>query len=113
MERPGDEFAWRAFSSSRKIAWKTGTSYGFRDAWAVGVTPRHVVGVWVGNADGEGRPGLTGYSAAAPVLFDLFDLLPGRRLVCRARRGPRRRRGVRPERHAPRTALRREPAAGW
>jgi penicillin-binding protein 1C len=78
VERPGKEFAWRAFSSSRKIAWKTGTSYGFRDAWAVGVTPRHVVGVWVGNADGEGRPGLTGYSAAAPILFDLFDLLPGR-----------------------------------
>jgi penicillin-binding protein 1C len=78
VERPGDEFAWRAFSSSRKIAWKTGTSYGFRDAWAVGVTPRHVVGVWVGNADGEGRPGLTGYSAAAPILFDIFDGLPGR-----------------------------------
>jgi penicillin-binding protein 1C len=78
VERPGGEFAWRAFSSSRRIAWKTGTSYGFRDAWAVGVTPRHVVGVWVGNADGEGRPGLTGYSAAAPILFDLFDLLPGR-----------------------------------
>jgi len=78
VERPGDDFAWRAFSSSRKIAWKTGTSYGFRDAWAVGVTPRHVVGVWAGNADGEGRPGLTGYSAAAPILFDLFDLLPGR-----------------------------------
>jgi penicillin-binding protein 1C len=78
VERPGEEFAWRAFSSSRRIAWKTGTSYGFRDAWAVGVTPGHVVGVWVGNADGEGRPGLTGYSAAAPVLFDLFDLLPGR-----------------------------------
>jgi penicillin-binding protein 1C len=79
VERPGDDFAWRAFSSSRKIAWKTGTSYGFRDAWAVGVTPRHVVGVWVGNADGEGRPGLTGYSAAAPLLFDLFDFLPGDR----------------------------------
>ena len=77
VERPGDELAWRAFSSARKIAWKTGTSYGFRDAWAVGVTPRHAVGVWVGNADGEGRPGLTGHSAAAPVLFDLFDALPG------------------------------------
>ena len=76
VERPGDEFAWRAFSSSRKVAWKTGTSYGYRDAWAVGVTPGHVVGVWVGNADGEGRPGLTGYAAAAPILFDLFGLLP-------------------------------------
>jgi penicillin-binding protein 1C len=77
VERPGDELAWRAFSSSRRIAWKTGTSYGYRDAWAIGVTPRHVVGVWVGNADGEGRPGLTGHSAAAPLLFDLFGLLPG------------------------------------
>jgi len=77
VERPGAEFAWRAFASSRRVAWKTGTSYGYRDAWAVGVTPRYVVGVWVGNADGEGRPGLTGYSAAAPILFDVFDLLPG------------------------------------
>ena len=77
VERPGDDLAWRSFGSSRKIAWKTGTSYGFRDAWAVGVTPRHAVGVWVGNADGEGRPGLTGHSAAAPILFDVFDTLPG------------------------------------
>jgi len=76
LERPGDEQSWRAFRSSRKIAWKTGTSYGFRDAWAVGVTSRYAVGVWAGNADGEGRPGLTGHSAAAPILFELFDLLP-------------------------------------
>ncbi len=76
VERPGDELSWRAFSSSRKVAWKTGTSYGFRDAWAVGVTPRHAVGVWVGNADGEGRPGLTGQQAAAPILFSLFESLP-------------------------------------
>jgi penicillin-binding protein 1C len=77
VERPGDELAWRAFGSGRKIAWKTGTSYGFRDAWAVGVTPRQAAGVWVGNANGEGRPGLTGHSSAAPILFDLFDALPG------------------------------------
>ncbi len=77
VERPGDELAWRAFGSARKIAWKTGTSYGFRDAWAVGVTPRHVVGIWVGNADGEGRTGLTGHSAAAPILFDVMGALPG------------------------------------
>ncbi len=77
VERPGDELAWRAFGSARKIAWKTGTSYGFRDAWAVGVDPRHAVGVWVGNADGEGRPGLTGHSAAAPILFELMSALPG------------------------------------
>jgi penicillin-binding protein 1C len=76
VERPGDEMGWRGFATSQRIAWKTGTSYGFRDAWAVGVTPRHAVGVWVGNADGEGRPGLTGYSAAAPILFEMFGLLP-------------------------------------
>jgi penicillin-binding protein 1C len=73
--RPGEEINWRNFTSSRPIAWKTGTSYGFRDGWAIGVTPRYAVGVWVGNADGEGRPGLTGIGTAAPILFDLFGLL--------------------------------------
>jgi penicillin-binding protein 1C len=75
MYRPGEESGWRNFSSSQKIAWKTGTSYGFRDAWAVGVTGKLAVGVWVGNADGEGRPGLTGAETAAPIMFDLFDML--------------------------------------
>ena len=75
-DRPEQESGWKHFSSSRKIAWKTGTSFGFRDAWAVGVTPEYVVGVWAGNADGEGRPGLTGLSAAAPVMMDLFRQLP-------------------------------------
>lgn len=62
--------------SIRKVAWKTGTSYGFRDAWAVGVTPRYLVAVWTGNANGEGRPGLTGARTSARVMFDLFNLLP-------------------------------------
>ena len=106
VERPGDELAWRAFGSGRKIAWKTGTSYGFRDAWAVGVTPRHAVGVWVGNADGEGRPGLTGHSAAAPILFDLFDALPGGGWFAPPARGPRGRGRLRPQRHARRAPLR-------
>lgn len=75
--RPGEETGWRNFYSARKIAWKTGTSFGFRDGWAVGVTPQYAVGVWVGNADGEGRPGLTGTETAAPVLFDIFSQLPG------------------------------------
>ncbi|WP_421939380.1 penicillin-binding protein 1C [Pedobacter sp.] len=74
--RPGDEGLWEQFSSSQRIAWKTGTSFGFRDAWAIGLTPQYVVCVWVGNADGEGRPGLVGIEAAAPVLFDIFRLLP-------------------------------------
>jgi penicillin-binding protein 1C len=76
VRRPENEAGWEYFDSSRKLAWKTGTSYGFRDAWAIGLTPRHVVGVWVGNADGEGRPGLTGLTAAAPLLFDVVQLLP-------------------------------------
>jgi len=76
VERPGSENAWRELESSERIAWKTGTSFGFRDAWSVGVTPDYVVGVWVGNADGEGRPGITGIQAAAPLLFDIFDILP-------------------------------------
>ncbi len=75
VERPNSEGDWQSFRSSTKIAWKTGTSFGFRDAWAVGVTPKYAVGVWVGNADGEGRPGLIGVLAAAPVLFDVFDQL--------------------------------------
>ncbi len=74
--RPGEEGLWQQFSSSQKIAWKTGTSFGFRDGWAIGVTPKHVVAVWVGNADGEGRPGLIGINTAAPILFDIFRLLP-------------------------------------
>ncbi|MBI2966996.1 MAG: penicillin-binding protein 1C [Bacteroidetes bacterium] len=75
VNRPDEDLFWQEFSSSRKIAWKTGTSFGFRDAWAIGVTPDYVVGVWVGNADGEGRAGLTGISCAAPVMFDLFSIL--------------------------------------
>ncbi|HEU5292776.1 MAG TPA: penicillin-binding protein 1C [Cyclobacteriaceae bacterium] len=73
--RPGEETGWKYFSSSKRIAWKTGTSFGFRDGWAVGVTPRYAVGVWVGNADGEGRPGLTGTETAAPVMFEIFSQL--------------------------------------
>jgi penicillin-binding protein 1C len=76
LYRPGEESGWKYFNSSKKIAWKTGTSFGFRDGWAIGVTPEYVVGVWVGNADGEGRPGLTGTEAAAPVMFDIFSALP-------------------------------------
>ncbi|MGG9960453.1 penicillin-binding protein 1C [Ferruginibacter sp. SUN106] len=74
--RPGEEGLWQQFTSSQKIAWKTGTSFGFRDGWAIGVTPKNVVAVWVGNTDGEGRPGLIGVQTAAPILFDIFRLLP-------------------------------------
>jgi penicillin-binding protein 1C len=75
VNRP-EQIDWKTIPSMQKIAWKTGTSYGFRDAWAVGVTPGYVVGVWVGNASGEGKPNLTGAKTAGPVMFDIFDLLP-------------------------------------
>lgn len=76
VNRPEGEENWEFFDSSKEIAWKTGTSFGFRDAWAIGSTKDYVVGVWVGNADGEGRPGLVGVSTAAPILFEVFDVLP-------------------------------------
>jgi penicillin-binding protein 1C len=75
VSRPDEEAGWRQYTSASKVAWKTGTSFGYRDGWAIGVTPKYVVGVWVGNADGEGRPGLTGIQTAAPILFDIFSLL--------------------------------------
>ena len=75
LGRP-DEIDLRMVRSVRKVAWKTGTSYGFRDAWAVGVTPDYAVGVWAGNAQGQGVPGLTGARTAGPVMFDIFNLLP-------------------------------------
>lgn len=75
VERPEMESGWKNFASDMHLAWKTGTSFGFRDAWAVGVNPEYVIGVWVGNADGEGRPGLVGVRAAAPILFEVAALL--------------------------------------
>lgn len=76
VERPFSESGWQRLSTTRKVAWKTGTSYGYRDAWAIGLDSDFVVAVWVGNADGEGRPGLTGIEAAAPLMFQIFDGLP-------------------------------------
>lgn len=72
VNRPRMESSWKTYASSTKIAWKTGTSYGNRDAWAVGCTPDYVVAVWVGNATGEGRPFLIGATAAGPIMFDVF-----------------------------------------
>lgn len=78
VNRPNTELGWEAYTGAAPIAWKTGTSFGNRDAWAVGTTPEYVIGVWVGNADGQGRPALTGVTAAAPILFDVFNSLPQR-----------------------------------
>jgi penicillin-binding protein 1C len=76
INRPGDEKQWKSFSSKQKISWKTGTSFGFKDAWSIGITPDYVVGVWVGNASGEGKPDIVGLKVAAPVLFEVFNILP-------------------------------------
>lgn len=76
VNRPEGDEAWRFYDSSLELAWKTGTSFGSRDAWAIGTNSKYVVGVWVGNASGEGRPSLTGVGSAAPILFDVFNLLP-------------------------------------
>ncbi|MFZ1693201.1 MAG: penicillin-binding protein 1C [Flavobacteriales bacterium] len=76
VNRPETERGWQHFAAQQHIAWKTGTSFGHRDAWAIGVNARFAVGVWTGNASGEGRPGLTGTLVAAPLLFDVFGALP-------------------------------------
>ncbi len=73
--RPDLDPAWAAFAARQRIAWKTGTSHGYKDAWAIGVTPEYTVAVWVGNADGEGRTGNTGIAAAAPLMLGLFSRL--------------------------------------
>jgi penicillin-binding protein 1C len=61
--------------SPGRIAYKTGTSYGYRDAWAIGYDGKTVIGVWVGRADGAPVPGISGITAAAPILFESFDRL--------------------------------------
>ncbi|MDO4881294.1 MAG: penicillin-binding protein 1C [Capnocytophaga sp.] len=76
VNRPAYDSAWKYYDSAQKISWKTGTSFGNRDAWAIGITPKYVVGVWVGNASGEGRPELTGVTNAAPIMFEIFHFLP-------------------------------------
>ncbi len=73
--RPDSFVGVAAPGSARRIAYKTGTSYGFRDAWAVGYSASHTVGVWVGRTDGTPRPGHYGRNTAAPILFKVFDLI--------------------------------------
>jgi penicillin-binding protein 1C len=75
VNRPDLESNWKNFPSSQHVAWKTGTSFDQRDGWAIGSTARYTVGVWVGNASGEGRPDLTGVGSAAPIMFAVFNRL--------------------------------------
>ncbi|HEY4529115.1 MAG TPA: penicillin-binding protein 1C [Luteimonas sp.] len=74
--RPGERLDTFEAGGRQRVAWKTGTSYGFRDAWALGTTRRHTVGVWVGRPDGTPLPGQYGAVTALPLLFEVFDSLP-------------------------------------
>jgi len=76
LKRPGSEYFWERFSSSRPIAWKTGTSFGHKDAWAIGVMPEYTIAVWCGNFDGEGNKNIGGAATAGPILFDILQMLP-------------------------------------
>ena len=70
-----------ASAKGGRIAYKTGTSYGYRDAWAIGYDGHHTIGVWVGRPDSAATPGLTGRTAAAPILFDAFQRLSPQRVA--------------------------------
>jgi len=76
LKRPGSEYFWERFSSSRPIAWKTGTSFGHKDAWAVGVMPEYTIAVWCGNFNGDGNQNISGAATAGPILFDILQMLP-------------------------------------
>lgn len=73
LNRPNLNTSWEFTRDRPEIAWKTGTSYGRRDAWAIGYNPKHTVGVWAGNCSGEGSPWLVGAETAAPLMFSVFD----------------------------------------
>jgi penicillin-binding protein 1C len=75
LRRPELPSSWEYAMNLPKIAWKTGTSYGHRDAWSIGYTPQYTIGVWAGNFNGKGAPGLIGAEVSAPILFALFTAL--------------------------------------
>jgi len=75
VERPDLPASWERARGVPAAAWKTGTSFGHRDAWAVGFTADHAIGVWVGNMDGTPVKGISGAVHAGPLLFDLFRAL--------------------------------------
>ncbi|OFX88055.1 MAG: penicillin-binding protein 1C [Bacteroidetes bacterium GWF2_33_16] len=77
LKRPGAEYYWDQYQNQKPLAWKTGTSYGHKDAWAVGVSPQWTIAVWIGNFDGEGNKNLSGPGSAGPLLFDVFNYLKG------------------------------------
>ena len=75
LERPDLPNFWQNTKKLPKIAWKTGTSYGRKDAWSIGFNEKYTVGVWVGNFSGEGVPEMTGAQNATPILFNVFKAI--------------------------------------
>ena len=75
LSRPGLDGVYKEFTSSKEISWKTGTSYGSRDAWSIGTDGKITIGVWTGNFDGSSSPHLTGAQASAPIMFRLFSMI--------------------------------------
>jgi penicillin-binding protein 1C len=74
LRRPDLPTCWE-FTSLPQVAWKTGTSYGHRDAWSIGYNPRYTIGVWLGNFSGEGARNLIGAEVAAPILFEMMNYM--------------------------------------
>jgi penicillin-binding protein 1C len=75
IDRPDLPLNWGTTESLPRIAWKTGTSYGRRDAWSIGYNKTYTIGVWTGNFSGAGNPGLSGATIATPLLFRLFNAI--------------------------------------
>lgn len=75
LKRPAEELYWKSFLNQKKVAWKTGTSYGNKDAWTAGVSPEWTICVWIGNFDGKENSGIMGIDAAAPLFFKIFNYL--------------------------------------
>ncbi len=78
LARPGSEFYWSYFNNQTPVAWKTGTSYGQKDGWAIGVNRQWTIGVWIGNFNGESNAAISGARSAAPLMFTLFNSLTRR-----------------------------------
>lgn len=75
LNRPNTEFFWKNYSNSKSIAWKTGTSFGNKDAWAIGVSPDWTIGVWTGNFTGESNLKLLGATSSGNLMFEIFNYL--------------------------------------
>ena len=78
LERPSEDLFFESEENDIGVSWKTGTSFGFKDAWAIGLNNNYTVGVWIGNASGKGRNSIKGLTKAGPILFEVFELLKKR-----------------------------------